>query len=57
MKNQNQINSAKELAKMAQDYILLAQIEGKLKNLDNKEAISTRLDELTKEINATSKEL
>lgn len=57
MKNQNQINSAKELAKMAQDYILLAQIEGKLKSLDNKEAISTRLDELTKEINATSKEL
>ena len=57
MKNQNQINDARELAKMAQDYIVLAQTEGKLKSLDNKEAISVRLDELTKEIGTLSKNL
>lgn len=57
MKNQNQINDARELAKMAQDYIVLAQTEGKLKSLDNKEAISVRLDELTKEIGSLSKNL
>lgn len=57
MKNQNQINSAKELAKMAQDYIVLGQTEGKLKSLDNKEAISARLGELTKEIGTISKNL
>lgn len=57
MKNQNQISAARELAKMAQDYIVLAQTEGKLKSLDNKEAISVRLDELTKEIGTLSKNL
>lgn len=57
MKNQNQINNAKELAKMAQDYIVLAQTEGKLKSQENKDAISARLDELTKEIGTISKNL
>lgn len=57
MKNQNQINDARELAKMAQDYIVLTQTEGKLKSLDNKEAINIRLDELTKEIGTLSKNL
>ena len=33
------------------------QTEGKLKSLDNKEAISVRLDELTKEIGTLSKNL
>lgn len=57
MKNQNQINDARNLAKMAQDYVVLAQTEGKLKILDNKDAVSARLGELTKEIGALSKNL